>query len=45
MGWTHQQGHKGKQGIRGGGAFLAVQEKWRAEMHKVKADSRGWGGM
>ena len=43
MGWTHQQGHKGKMGIRRGGTFLAVQEKWRAEMHKVKADSRGWG--
>ena len=43
MGWTHQQGHKGKQGIRRGGTFLAVQEKWRAEMHKVKTDSRGWG--
>ena len=43
LGWTHQQGHKGKMGIRRGGTFLAVQEKWRAEMHKVKADSRGWG--
>ena len=43
MGWTHQQGHKGKLGTRRGGTFLAVQEKWRAEMHKVKADSRGWG--
>ena len=43
MGWTHQQGHKGKQGIRRGGTFLAVQERWRAEMHKVKTDSRGWG--
>ena len=43
MGWTHQQGHKGKQGIRRGGTFLVVQEKWRAKMHKVKTDSRGWG--
>ena len=43
MGWTHQQGHKGKQGIRRGGTFLAVQEQWRADMHKVKTDSRGWG--
>ena len=43
MGWTHQQGHKGKQGIRRGGTLLAVQERWRAEMHKVKTDSRGWG--
>ena len=22
---------------------MAVQERWRAEMHKVKTDSRGWG--
>ena len=43
MGWTHQQGHKGKQGIRRGGTFLAVQERWRVEMHKVETDSRGCG--
>ena len=43
MGWAHQQGHKGKQGTSRGGAFLAVQERWRAEMHKVKTDIRGWG--
>ena len=45
MGWTHQQGHvhKGKQVIRRGGTFLAVQERWRAEMHKVESASRGWG--
>ena len=43
MGWTHQQGHKGKQGIRRGGAFLTVQEQWRAEVHKVKSDNRVWG--
>ena len=43
MGWTHQQGHKGKLGFRRGGTFLAVQEKWRAEIHKVTSDSRGWG--
>ena len=43
MEWTHQQGHKGKKGIRRGGTFMAVQEKWRAEMHKAKTDSRGWG--
>ena len=24
MGWTHQQGHKGKLGIRRGGTFLAL---------------------
>ena len=38
MGWTHRQGHKGKQGVRRGGASLAVQERWRAEVHKVKSD-------
>ena len=43
IGWTHQQGHTGKHGIRRGWTFLAVQEQWRAEMHKVKTDSRGWG--
>jgi hypothetical protein len=43
LGWTHQQGHKGKKGIRRGGVFLAVAEPWRAEMHKVRTDSRGWG--
>ena len=43
MGWTHQQGHKGRQGLRRGGVFLAVKEQWRAEMHKVEVDSRGWG--
>ena len=43
MGWAHQEGHKGKRGIRRRGTFLAVQEKWRAEMHKVMTDSRGWG--
>ena len=42
-GWTHQQGHKGKHGIKRGGAFLAVQEQWRAEVHRVKTGSRGWG--
>ena len=42
MGWTHQQFHEGKLGIRRGGTSLAVPEKWRAEMHKVKTDSRGW---
>ena len=40
MGWTHQQGHTGTQGIRRGGTFLAAQEKWRAERHKVKTDNR-----
>ena len=43
MGWTHQQGHKGRKGIRRGGSFLAVQERWKAEMHRVKVDSRSWG--
>ena len=43
MGWTHQQEHKGKQGFRRGGTILVVQKRWRAEMHKVKTDSRGWG--
>ena len=43
IGWARQQGYKGKKGIRRGGSFLAVQEKWKAEMHRVKTDSRGWG--
>ena len=38
MGWTHQQGHKV------GKPFIAVKEDWRAEMHKVRTDRRGWGG-
>ena len=41
MGWTHQQGHRGRRGVQRGGVFLAVKEEWRAEMHKVKTDSRG----
>ena len=43
MGWTHQQGHKVDKGLRRGGTFLAVREDWRAEMHKVRTDKRGWG--
>ena len=43
MGWTHQQGHKVGKGLRRGGTFLAVKEDWRAEMHKVRTDRRGWG--
>jgi hypothetical protein len=43
MGWTHQQGHKVGKGLRRGGTFLAVKEDWRAEMHKVRTDKRGWG--
>jgi hypothetical protein len=43
MGWTHQQGHKVGKGLRRGGTFIAVKEDWRAEMHKVRTDSRGWG--
>jgi hypothetical protein len=42
-GWTHQQGHRGRRGLIRGGVFLAVQEQWRAEMHEVKTDRRGWG--
>ena len=43
MGWTHQQGHKVGKGLRRGGTFIAVKEGWRAEMHKVRTDRRGWG--
>ena len=43
MGWTHQQGHKVNKGLRRGGTFIAVKEDWRAEMHKVRTDNRGWG--
>ena len=43
MGWTHQQGHKVGKGLRRGGTLIAVKEDWKAEMHKVKTDSRGWG--
>jgi hypothetical protein len=43
MGWTHQQGHKVGKGLRRGGTFIAVKEDWRAEMHKVRTDRRGWG--
>ena len=43
MWWTHRQGHKVNRGLRTGGTFIAVKEDWRAEIHKVKTDSRGWG--
>ena len=33
----------GQAGNQKGGTFLAVQEQWRAEMHKVKTDNREWG--
>ena len=42
-GWTHQQGHKVGKGLRRGGTRIAVKEDWRAEMHKVRTDSREWG--
>ena len=44
MGWTHQQGHNVNKGLRRGGTFIAMKEDWRAEMHKVRTDSRGPGG-
>ena len=43
MGWTHQQGNKVDKELRRGGIFIAVKEGWRAEMHKVRTDRRGWG--
>ena len=49
MGWAHHQGHKGRQGIRRGGTFLAMQEKWRAEIRlrctRLRLTAEGGGGM
>ena len=33
---------QGQAGDRERGTFLAIQEKWRAKMHKVKTGGRGW---